>query len=109
VCLTHRSVGVTTRRPPAPAVQGVFAVPGEVTVVSPAPPRAGLVVSGRVHSAYSVRDVAEVDAALCRLAAWFADQVCRSRTLTRALITNVRHDQDRLLDARLCYMRGELE
>ena len=77
-------------------------------MASPAPPRPGLEVAGRINASYPVRDVDEVDAALRDLAGWFADQVCRSRTLTRAMITNVRFDQDRLLDARLCIMRGEI-
>ena len=77
-------------------------------MASPAPSRAGLKVHGRINATYRVRDVAECDVALRELATWFTDQVCRSRTLTRALITNVRHDQDKLLDARLCIMREEI-
>ena len=67
---------------------------------SPAPPRVRpLEIHGRIHRTYRVRDVAECDAALRALAAWFAEQVTRGR-LTYALAVNLRFDQDLLLDVR---------
>lgn len=54
-------------------------------------------VPGRISPVYRVRDVAEVDAALRQLATW---QELRPGALTSAVMENVRHDQDVLLDAR---------
>jgi len=59
-----------------------------------------LEIHGRIHRTYRVRDVAECDAALRGLSAWFAEQVARGR-LSYALAVNLRFDQDLLLEARL--------
>ena len=67
-----------------------------------------LEIPGRINRTYRVRDVAEVDAALRALAMWFFDQVVKPRTVTLAMIENLRHDQDKLLDARFEFARKGL-